>query len=103
MKSTSDAHGKKGSKEIDYRWLERVVKGFANHRRIAILFLIERQPELSVEEIGEKLSVNHATISDHLGKLARSGLVMKRNDGRSVRHKLTDRGKVILTFCQMLV
>ena len=84
------------------RQLERIVKGFANHRRLDILELLQRTPELSVEEIAEKLSIGYENASDHIRKLAIAGLVMKRYDKKSVRHKLTPRAKVILTFCKTL-
>jgi len=35
----------------NYRSLERIVKGFANHRRLQILDLLKREPELSVDQI----------------------------------------------------
>jgi len=86
-----------------YFRIERLIKGFANHRRIEILFLLEKYPESSVEEISQKLNVNFNTISDHIRKLAQSGLVMKRSDGKSVRHALSDKGKLILSFCKTTV
>ena len=85
-----------------YRQLERVIKGFANHRRLEILELLRREPELSVDEVAEKLSSGYENISDHLRKLAIGGLVFKRNDGKSVRHKLTPRAINVLTFCKTL-
>ena len=84
------------------RQLERVVKGFANHRRLDILELLQQKPELSVEDIAERLSIGYENSSDHIRKLAIAGLVMKRYDNKSVRHKLTPRAKVILTFCKTL-
>ena len=84
------------------RQLERIIKGFANHRRLDILELLQKTPELSVEEIAEKLSIGYVSASDHIRKLAIAGLVMKRNDNKAVRHKLTPRAKVILTFCKTL-
>ncbi|MEK7109033.1 MAG: winged helix-turn-helix domain-containing protein [Patescibacteria group bacterium] len=84
------------------RQLERIIKGFANHRRLDILELLQKTPELSVEEIAEKLSIGYVNASDHIRKLAIAGLVMKRNDNKAVRHKLTPRAKVILTFCKTL-
>lgn len=87
---------------IDYRRIERVVKGFANHRRIHILDLLNKEPELSVEDIAEKLDIGYENASDHIRKLAIAGLVMKRNEGNSVRHKLTPRAKFILVFCKRL-
>jgi DNA-binding transcriptional ArsR family regulator len=87
---------------INYRNVERVVKGFANHNRLRILELLEREPELSVDEISKKLKIGYENASDHIRKLAISGLVMKRNAGSNVRHKLTPRGDNILVFCKRL-
>ncbi len=87
---------------INYRKIERVVKGFANHRRIQIIDLLHREPELSVDEISKKLNIGYENASDHIRKLAISGLVMKRSDGVNVRHKLTPRTEHILVFCKKL-
>ncbi len=86
----------------NYRKIERTVKGFANHRRIQILDLLHREPELSVEDIAERLNMGYENTSDHVRKLAIAGLVMKRNEGPSVRHKLTSRAESILVFCKRL-
>ena len=87
---------------INFRQLERIVRGFASHRRLQILDLLKREPELSVEEITEKLKIGYNNTSDHVRKLAIAGLVMKRNEGSAVRHKLTVRGEYILVFCKRL-
>lgn len=84
------------------RQLERLIKGFANHHRLQIMDLLHGEPELSVDEIAERLGYGYENASDHIRKLAIAGLVMKRGDGKSVRHKLTDRGGVILTFCKKM-
>jgi DNA-binding transcriptional ArsR family regulator len=88
--------------EVAYRRIERIVKGFANHRRIQILDLLKRDPELSVDDISERLHIGYENASDHLRKLAIAGLVMKRSEGNTVRHKLTARGESILVFCKRL-
>ena len=82
--------------------MERVVKGFANHNRLKILELLDQKPELSVADISEKLKIGYENASDHIRKLAIAGLVMKRNDGSNVRHKLTARAEAILAFCKRL-
>lgn len=84
------------------RQLERVVKGFSNHRRIDILMLLEKNPELSVIEIAGALKINFKTASEHIRRLALAGLVMKRNAGNYVRHALTPIGKSILKFLRTL-
>jgi DNA-binding transcriptional ArsR family regulator len=86
----------------EYRGLERIIKGFGNHRRLQMLDLLQREPELSVIEIMERLEIGYENASDHLRKMAIAGLVLKRNDGASVRHKLTVRGELILVFCKRL-
>jgi DNA-binding transcriptional ArsR family regulator len=85
-----------------YKKLERIIKGFANHRRLQILDLLKREPELSVEDIAEKLEIGYQNASDHIRKLAIAGLVVKRNEGAAVRHKLTVRADSILMFCKRL-
>lgn len=78
------------------------MKGFDNHRRIEILELLEKVPELSVIEISEKLKINFKTGSEHIRRLAIAGLVMKRSAGSSVRHALTGNGKLVLKFLRTL-
>lgn len=82
--------------------LERIVKGFANHRRIEVLDLLDKEPELSVMEISEKLKINFKTASEHIRRLAIAGLVIKRHSGNSVRHKLPERGVRVLKFLRTL-
>ncbi len=84
------------------REYERIVKGFANHRRLEILRLLQNTPELSVDEIANTLEVNFKTISEHVRRLAIAGLVIKRSDGNCVRHKPTKRGLSILKFLRIL-
>ena len=78
--------------------LERIVRGFSNHRRIEIMALLARAPELSVQEVSDQLAVNFKTISEHIRRLALTGMVTKRHQGAAVRHTLSSRGKVILKF-----
>ena len=85
-----------------YKDLERIMKGVSNHRRIQILELLRKEPELSIVEMSDKLDVNIKTLSEHVRRLALSGLVLKRNAGRHVRHKITTLGRNILTFVRML-
>ena len=84
------------------RELEKVVKGFSNHRRIEIMALLSREPELSLIEIADTLGINFKTASEHVRRLALAGLVLKRNEGSSVRHTLSPAGIVILKFLRTL-
>ena len=85
-----------------YRQLEKITKGVANHRRIEILDLLHREPQLSVIEISERLNVNFKTISEHVRRLAHAGLVFKRSEGAAVRHALAPQGVLILKFLRTL-
>ncbi|MEK7088723.1 MAG: ArsR family transcriptional regulator [Patescibacteria group bacterium] len=84
------------------RELERIIKGFANHRRLQVLELLYEEPELSVQEISDKLKSAFKNISAHINKMAISGLLIKRSDSKSIRHKLTKRGNIILKFVRIL-
>jgi DNA-binding transcriptional ArsR family regulator len=88
--------------KTDFRKMERLLKGVASHRRIEILYLLKREAELSVEDIAERLRMGYQNASDHIRKLAIAGLVAKRNDGPSVRYKLTPRAEHMLVFCKTL-
>ena len=87
---------------LKYKRIEKIVKGFANHRRIQVLELLEKYPDSSVDNISESLNVNFVTIADHIRKLSEAGLVEKNYKGRFVLHRLNAKGKHILSFCKML-
>lgn len=82
--------------------LERIAKGFANHRRIQILELLDGVGELPLFAIAERLGINIKTASEHTKKMVDAGLIEKQYAGLLVRHRLTDRGKTILEFCRIL-
>ncbi len=89
-------------RERTERELERIVKGFANHRRIEILRLLQKRPELSVYEVCQLLHISVKTGSEHIRRLDVAGLVVKRHAGRWVRHRLTERATGVLTFLRTL-
>lgn len=88
--------------EEEYRQLERITKGFANHNRLKILNLLKKRPRLSVDEIAEELNIGYENASDHIRKLAQAGLVYKRHEGSMVLHTLTSRAEFVLVFCKKL-
>ena len=87
---------------MNWKNVERITKGVANHRRLAMMELLKKEPELSVDEIATSLKINFKTASEHVRRLAMSGLVLKRYEGNFVRHKLTYRGESILKFLRIL-
>ena len=86
---------------LQHKKIEKVIKSFANHRRIQILELLEKNSDLSVDQISQSLNVSFFTISDHIRKLSDNGLVEKRNKGRFVINSITRTGRNILSFCKM--
>ena len=87
---------------MNTRKLEKIVRGFSNHRRIQIMALLAGEPDLSVAEVADELKVDFRTISEHLRRLHNSGLVVKRNMGNEVEHKLSGIGKSTLMFLRTL-
>lgn len=80
------------------RKLERHFKGVANHRRIQILLLIWRHPEIIQEDIIAELKSNQKTISEHIRRLYHAGLIDKHYAGRSIQHRLTPYGRIFIDF-----
>ena len=79
--------------------LERYFKGAANHRRIAILLLVLKNPDITLENISENLDCNFKTISEHTRRLVQAGLLNKEYKGRKVQHRISPFGK---RFCDFI-
>lgn len=80
------------------RKLERHFKGVSNHRRIQILLLVARRPNITLEDILEALEGNQKTFSEHTRRLVAAGLLEKSYAGRNVQHNLTPYGKIFVDF-----
>ncbi len=78
--------------------LERYFKGAANHWRIAILRVVEKNEGVSVEGITETLQAHFKTIAQHAQALVRAGLLNKKYQGRRVVHSLSPYGRSFLKF-----
>lgn len=84
------------------RALEQIVRGFSNHKRIEVLDLLDKKPELSVTQVALELKMTLKLSSAHLKRLIMAGLIMKKSEGKEIRHKLTTRGKYTLKFIKDL-
>ncbi len=93
---------RKEGKATKYRRMERAIKGFANFRRLQILELLKQRPELSVIEIADELGMGYMNASDHLRKMAITGLLLKRRATNETHHKLTDFASDVLEFCKII-
>lgn len=85
-----------------FYFLERIVKGFSNHRRLEILNLLNEKEELSTEDICDVLDINYKTANEHLRRLVISGLVWKRREGLFTHYRLSPLGKTVLIFLRKL-
>jgi len=91
------------SKRVTYHVpIEKIVKAFANKKRIDILYLLNKHPDSSVDTISASLDFDYKTTSAHTSKLAIAGLIKKKHIGHTVVHKLTTRGKQVLEFFRTL-
>ncbi len=68
-----------------------ILKAIAHPLRIAIIELLEEHETLSVSEIHEKLDVEQAVASHHLGILKNKGVLVSTRDGKNMRYQLKHR------------
>ena len=68
-----------------------MLKAIAHPVRIAIIELLEEHETLSVSEIHEKLDVEQAVASHHLGILKNKGVLVSYRDGKNMRYELKHR------------
>ncbi|OHA32257.1 MAG: hypothetical protein A2928_01225 [Candidatus Taylorbacteria bacterium RIFCSPLOWO2_01_FULL_45_15b] len=80
------------------RQLERYFKGAANHRRIEILTIVNKNYGITLERVAEMLECNFKTISEHTRRLVQAGLLVKVYRGREVAHSLSPYGKRFVEF-----
>ncbi|OGL35375.1 hypothetical protein A3F05_03895 [Candidatus Saccharibacteria bacterium RIFCSPHIGHO2_12_FULL_47_17] len=87
---------------MNVRQVEKIVKGFANRRRIQILMIIENNPGITLYEIAQKAKIRFRNASEHTRKLAEAELIVKKYKAQTVEHRLTDRGRKALKFCRII-
>ena len=85
-----------------FKQLERITRGFSNHRRIRMLDVLHDRPELDLRSLATACGTNMKTASEHARRLSIAGLVLKRAQGARVLHALSGRGRVILMFLRTL-
>lgn len=80
--------------------LERVFKGVANRKRIAILEIIDKNPDYNLDEIAKSLKTNYQTTAEHVRRIRAAGLINDHYKGRSKSYELSPFGKKILKIIQ---
>lgn len=78
--------------------LERYFKGAANHRRLDILQIVNKNIGMTLEDVAEALGCNIKTTSEHTRRLVQAGLLNKKYRGREVEHSLSPYGKKFISF-----
>jgi predicted transcriptional regulator len=78
--------------------LERYCKGVASYRRIEILDLLCKKPNLTLVQISNDLKANMKTVSNHTHRLAQAGLIRKHRSGMAVAHSLSPFGEKFNKF-----
>jgi len=82
--------------------MERHLKGISNHYRIAIILLIDKNKNITLEGIVGSLKANQKTISEHTRRLMSAGLIEKSYSGNYVEHRLSPYGKKFVSFLKSL-
>jgi predicted transcriptional regulator len=76
--------------------LEKFFKGAANHRRLEMLLLLKKEPNLSTDQIVERLIINYQTGTEHIRRLTDSGLIQSFRKGNTKLHKITPAAEPII-------
>ncbi len=80
--------------------LEKYFKGVANHYRLEILFVLDKDANLTLDQLCERVEGNAKTVSGHTRRLVEAGLLNKKYEGLNVHHALSPYGKKFAKFAQ---
>jgi len=72
------------------RQLERIFKGLANQRRLAIIRLLAKEGEFTVAEIARRIRLSFTATSKHLGILYRLDILDRRQKSLMVFYRLAN-------------
>ena len=77
--------------EIDLRKLEDTaqrLRSIAHPVRVKIISMLEKQKEMNVTSVYQKLNIEQAAASHHLNILKIKGILLSRRDGKSTFYSL---------------
>ncbi len=69
--------------------LEKIMKAFANRRRLAILKYLKKSGEASVSEIAGEINLSFKATSKHLGILAATDILEKEQRSLMMFYKIS--------------
>jgi len=70
--------------------LEKIFKGLANRRRLAIIKLLSGKKEMAVADIAERINLSFTATSKHLGILRQLDILDRRQESLTVYYRLAD-------------
>jgi DNA-binding transcriptional ArsR family regulator len=70
--------------------LERIMKAFANRRRLAIVRYLKTEKEASVGDIAEEIRLSFKATSKHLGVLSAAGILDREQRSLQMLYHLED-------------
>ena len=80
----------KYKKPIQMKYLEKIFKGLANRRRLAIIRLLNKEKELPVSDISRRIGLSFTSTSKHLGILRQLDILDRRQEELAVFYRLGD-------------
>ena len=82
--------------------LEKILKSFANRRRLMTLKYLEGRGRASVGQIAEKIRLSFRSTSKHLSVMLASGVIIKKQTGRYVFYELNGRNKTAIKILKVI-
>lgn len=70
--------------------LEKILKGLASKRRLAIIRLLIKTKEMTVADIAEKIKLSFKSTSKHLGILHQLDILDRRQVNLNMYYRLSD-------------
>lgn len=90
------------SAATSFKRLEKIVRGFSNHRRLQLIYLLNDNPDIELTRLAGLCAIGLPTATEHCRRLEVAGLISKRKDARKVLHALTPLGKKVIKFIETL-
>jgi ArsR family transcriptional regulator len=75
------------------------LKILAHPQRLRIIEALDRHGDLPVHRIVEIIGIRQASVSDHLGRMRRAGLIASERKGRETWYRIADPDSLIILNC----
>ena len=73
---------------MNNRELERIMKAFANRRRLSIVSYLKKRKEATVGDIAEEIKLSFRSTSKHLGVLSAAGILEREQRSVQMYYKV---------------